>query len=82
MVDYWERHIIVLGAEEIRPLKPNGPTIIVTGLWFTAEEYAAHNYDDIWHKEAQVGLKMDEYENISIVSAPVTPTGVGFRILD
>lgn len=45
-MDYLEEYIIILGAEQTRPLKANGPTLVVTGLWFTAAEYAAHNYDD------------------------------------
>lgn len=77
-----EDFVIILDGDQTRPLQPNGPTLIVTGLWFTAAEYAAHNYDDIWDKDAQVGLKMDEHENIQIVSAPVSPSLVGYRILD
>ena len=82
MSDYWEDFVIILGAEQVRPLQENGPVLQVTGLWFTAAEYAAYDYDDLWYTEAQVGLKMDEYENIEVVSAPAPPSSVGYRILD
>lgn len=82
MTDYWETHIVVVDASQIRHLDP-GETLTIEGLWFTAEEYVNHNHDLPWPTVSKVTMVMDEYENITIVYAPVVDVaGVGYRILD
>lgn len=80
--DYWETHIVVVDAPQIRHLDP-GQTLTVEGLWFTAEEYEAHDHDLPWPTTSKVTFQMDEYENMEIIYAPVIDlAGVGYRISD
>lgn len=82
MIDYWETHVVIVDASQIRHLDP-GQTLTIEGEWYTAEEYEAHDHGLPWPTTSTVTFQMDEYENISVVYASVVDvTGVGYRILD
>jgi Ni,Fe-hydrogenase maturation factor len=80
-MDYWETHIIVVDAGDINPLTP-GEKLTIEGEWYTADEYAAHDHAEKWPVWRSVTFEMDEYENIEVISGPVTSSGIGYRILD